>query len=116
MKDDISHEEYRSKLANVADLAVSYINTGNGYFRMRDAFNQLAEQCGANKGINDEATVGRRKLLAQSVCIECISRLSSHSNDRSRRALCYRRGHFPKERTAQMNFSLLRKKYCQLWL
>ena len=45
MKDDISHEEYRSKLANVADLAVSYINTGNGYFRMRDAFNQLAEQC-----------------------------------------------------------------------
>lgn len=35
MKDDISHEEYRSKLANVADLAVSYINTGNGYFRMR---------------------------------------------------------------------------------
>lgn len=51
MKDDISHEEYRSKLANVADLAVSYINTGNGYFRMRDAFNGLAEQCGANKGI-----------------------------------------------------------------
>ena len=50
MKDDISHEEYRSKLANVADLAVSYINTGNGYFRMRDAFNGLAEQCGANKG------------------------------------------------------------------
>lgn len=43
MKDDISHEEYRSKLANVADLAVSYINTGNGYFRMRDAFNGLAE-------------------------------------------------------------------------
>ena len=37
MKDDISHEKYRSKLANVADLAVSYINTGNGYFRMRDA-------------------------------------------------------------------------------
>lgn len=79
MKDNISHEEYRSKLANVADLAVSYINTGNGYFRMRDAFNGLAEQCGANKGINDEATIGRRKLLAQSVCIECISRLSSHS-------------------------------------
>ena len=66
MKDNISHEEYRSKLANVADLAVSYINTGDGYFRMRDAFNGLAEQCGANKGINDEATVGRRKLLAQS--------------------------------------------------
>ena len=87
MKDNISHEEYRSKLANVADLAVSYINTGNGYFRMRDAFNQLAEQCGANKGINDEATVGRRKLLAQSVCIECISRLSSHSNDRLQGAL-----------------------------
>lgn len=82
MKDNISHEEYRSKLANVADLAVSYINTSNGYFRMRDAFNGLAEQCGANKGINDEATIGRRKLLAQSVCIECISRLSSHSNDR----------------------------------
>ena len=49
MKDDISHEEYRSKLANVADIAVSYINTGNGYFRMRDAFNGLAEQCGADR-------------------------------------------------------------------
>ena len=79
---EITHEEYRNKLVNVADFAVNYINTGNGYFRMRDAFNELAEQCGANKGINDEATVGRRKLLAQSVCIECISRLSSHSNDR----------------------------------
>lgn len=117
MKNDISHEEYRSKLANVADLAVSYINTGNGYFRMRDAFNQLAEQCGANKGINDEATIGRRKLLAQSVCIECISRLSNHSNDRLQGELyviC--RGHFPKERTAQMIFSLLRKTVLPLWL
>ena len=82
MKDDISHEEYRSKLSNFADLSLSYINTGNGYSRRRDPFNGLAEQCGANKGINDKATVGRRKLLAQSVCIECISRLSSHSNDR----------------------------------
>ena len=82
MKDDISHEEYRSTLANVADLAVRYINTANGYFRMRDAFNQLAEQRGANKRINDEATLGRSKPLAQSVCIACISRLSSHSNDR----------------------------------
>lgn len=81
-KNDITHEEYRNKLANVADLAVNYINTGNGYFRMSDAFNELAEQCGANKGINDEATIGRRKILAQSVCIECISRLNSHSNDR----------------------------------
>ena len=81
-KDNISHEEYRSKLANVVDLAVNYIHTGNGYFRMRDAFNDLAEQCGANKGINDEATIGRRKILAKSVCVECISRLSSHSNDR----------------------------------
>lgn len=79
---DISHEEYRSKLANVADLAVNYINTGNGYFRMSDAFNILAEQCGANKGINDEATIGRRKILAQSVCVECISRLSGQANDR----------------------------------
>ena len=46
-KNDITHEEYRNKLANVADLAVNYINTGNGYFRMSDAFNELAEQCGA---------------------------------------------------------------------
>ena len=82
MKDDISHEEYRSKLANVADLAMNYINTGNGYFRMSDAFNGLAEQCGANKGINDEATIGRRKILAQSVCFECISRLNRQANDR----------------------------------
>lgn len=79
---EMTNEEYRNKLANVADLSVHYANTGNGYFRMRDAFNDLAEQCGANKGINDEATIGRRKILAQSVCIECISRLSRQANDR----------------------------------
>jgi uncharacterized protein YutD len=50
MKDDISHEEYRSKLANVADLAVSYINTGNGYFRMRDAFNQTCRAMRSQQG------------------------------------------------------------------
>ena len=83
MKDkEITHEEYRSKLANVAELSVHYANTGCGYFRMRDAFNDLAEQCGANKGINDEATIGRRKILAQSVCFECISRLNRQANDR----------------------------------
>ena len=79
---EMTQQEYRRKLAKVADLAVDYVKNDRGYNQMLDAFNELAEQCGANKGINDEATVGRRKLLAQSVCIECISRLNSHSNDR----------------------------------
>ena len=120
MKDDISHEEYRSKLANVADLAVSYINTGNGYFRMRDTFYGLAEQCTrSQQGASMiDSTVGRRKLLAQSVCIECISRLSSHSNDGLQaKALCYRRGHFPKGEDGTDDFLFTREKQpCPLWL
>ena len=63
-----------------------------------------------NKGINDEATVGRRKLLAQSGCIECISRLSSHSNDRLQGSShVIAEDISPRRGRAQMIFSLLEK-------
>jgi hypothetical protein len=78
---EMTQQEYRSKLAKVAELAVDYVKNDRGYNQMRDAFNELAEQCAANKGINEEATIGRRKLLVQSVCIKSLSQLSKESTD-----------------------------------
>ena len=68
--EELTQQQYKDKLAEVATLAVHYVKTDRGYYSMRDAFNQLAEQSGADKGINTEATIGRRKILAQSVCIQ----------------------------------------------
>lgn len=81
MNDEMIHQEYKDKLAQVASLAVSYVKTDQGYYQMRDAFNELCEKSGANKGINHEATIGRRNLLVQSVCIETIPSLSKEAND-----------------------------------
>ena len=78
----MTQQEYRGKLADVAALAVNYAKTGRGYFTMRDAFNDLAERCGANSGINEEATIGRRKILAQSVSAQCITPLTKEANNR----------------------------------
>lgn len=49
---------------------------------MRDAFDDFCERSGANKGINDECTIGRRKLMAQSICIKAISSLDRVAVDR----------------------------------
>lgn len=76
----LTQEQYNSKLSNVADLAVNYAKTGFGLYSMRTAFNELCECSGANKCINHESTIGRRKLLVQSVCIQAISRLSREDN------------------------------------
>ena len=77
---EIPQQEYKDKLAQVASLAVAYVNTDRGYSKMRDAFNELCEKSGANKGINAEASIGRRILLAQRVCIETIPSLSREAN------------------------------------
>ena len=78
--EELTHQQYKDKLAEVATLAVHYVKTDRGYYSMRDAFNDLAESCGANRGINTEATIGRRKILVKSVCIECIPHLSREAN------------------------------------
>ena len=80
MNGEMSQQEYRDKLAQVVSLAVAYAKTDHGYYQMRDAFNELCEKSGANKGINDEATIGRRVLLVQRVCIETIPSLSKEAN------------------------------------
>ena len=80
MNGEMSQQEYRDKLAQVASLAVAYAKTDRCYCQMRDAFNELCEKSGANKGINDEATIGRRVLLVQRVCIETIPSLSKEAN------------------------------------
>ncbi len=79
-KQELTQQEYKDKLANVAALAVHYVKTDRGYYSMRDAFNELAEQSGADNGITTQATIGRRKNLAQSVCIQCIRSLSREAN------------------------------------
>jgi len=81
MNTEMSHQEYKDKLAQVASLAVAYVKTDRGYYQMREAFNELCEKSGANKGINDEATIGRRILMVQTVCIETIPSLSKEAND-----------------------------------
>ena len=81
MNEGMSHLEYRDKLAQVARLAVAYVKTDRGYYQMREAFNELCEKSGANKGINQEATIGRRILMVQTVCIETIPSLSKEAND-----------------------------------
>ena len=80
MNGEMSQQEYRDKLAQVASLAVAYAKTDRGYYQMRDAFNELCEKSGVNKGINEEATIGRRVLLVQRVCIETIPSLSKEAN------------------------------------
>lgn len=78
----LSQEQYNSLQARVTDLGVHYIKTGFGWFTLRKAFDDFCERSGANKGINDECTIGRRKLMAQSICIKAISSLDRVSNDR----------------------------------
>ena len=77
----MSHQEYKDKLAQVASLAVAYVKNDRGYYQMREAFNELCEKSGANKGINHETTIGRRILMVQTVCIETIPSLSKEAND-----------------------------------
>lgn len=84
---EMTQEEYKTMLNKVADLAVNYGKTGNGYFTMSEAFNELAEACAANKGINLESTIDRRKILAQAVCIQCIRPLSRSELNRVDREL-----------------------------
>ena len=49
---------------------------------MKDAFNELCEISHANKGIDQENTIGRRTLLVQSVCIKAIHALTPYQNER----------------------------------
>lgn len=78
----LSQEQYDILQDIVTKLCVHYIKTGFGWFSMRDAFDDFCERSEANKGINYECTVGRRKLIAQSICINAISSLDRAAIDR----------------------------------
>lgn len=80
-RNQMTQEQYRSKIKDVVQKAVRYVQTDNGWYAMRNSFNELAEACGANNAINHEATIGRRKLLVQSICIECITHLTNEANN-----------------------------------
>ena len=75
MNQDFNQQQYNDKLAQVASLAVTYAKDGTGYHSMKDAFNELCEISHANKGIDQENTIGRRTLLVQM----SASRLSMRS-------------------------------------
>ena len=79
---ELTQEQYDSKLKDVAQKAVNYAKSGNGWYSMRNAFDELCEESGANAGLTRDITIGRRKLLAQSVCIQCIRDLSKEAIDR----------------------------------
>ena len=79
---ELTQERYDSKLKDVAQRAVNYAKTGSGWYSMRNAFDELCEESGANAGLTRDITVGRRKLLAQSVCLQCIRDLSKEAVDR----------------------------------
>ena len=72
----MTQDQFNDKVAQVADSAARYIRTGMGQISLANSFNELAESSGANLGINQECTIGRRKLLVSKICIDCISRLS----------------------------------------
>ena len=72
MNQDFNQQQYNDKLAQVASLAITYAKDGTGYHSMKDAFNELCEISHADKGIDQEKTIGRRTLLVQSVCIKAI--------------------------------------------
>lgn len=74
-------EPYRNQLRDCAEKAIHYVKTDNGYYSMRDSFNELCEKVDANKGINHECIIGRRKSIANAVCIQCIRSLSKEAND-----------------------------------
>ena len=80
MNQDFNQQQYNDKLAQVASLAVTYAKDGTGYHSMKDAFNELCEISHANKGIDQENTIGRRTLLVQSVCIKAIHALTPYQN------------------------------------
>ena len=58
MNQDFNQQQYNDKLAQVASLAVTYAKDGTGYHSMKDAFNELCEISHANKGIDQENTIG----------------------------------------------------------
>ena len=87
MNEFTNQQEYNDKEAQVANLAINYAKTGIGYYQMRDAFNELCEKSGANRGIDHDSTIGRRTLLVQSVCIKTIHALPNEAVNRLEREL-----------------------------
>ena len=82
MNQDFNQQQYNDKLAQVASLAVTYGKYCTVYLSMKDYFNELCDISHANKGIDQENTIGRRTLLVQSVCIKAIHALTPYQNER----------------------------------
>ena len=101
MDNEMTQHEYNDKLAHVADLATTYAKNRTGFHQLRDAFNELCERSGANKGINQDSTIGRRTLLVQSVCIKTIPSLTAFENQMLEKELKAVAEDYPDRRTAR---------------
>ena len=66
----------------VVQLGVLWIKTGTQYSELRDSVNKCMEQSHANLGINEECTIGRRKLVSQRIVIRSIRFLNSTQLDK----------------------------------
>lgn len=76
MMADMNQKEEKKGLAE--KLSIHWAKTGLGQFSMRDAVNDYMEAIGANKAMTEESIVGRRKITAISIAINCI-----HAIDRN---------------------------------
>ena len=107
MNQDFNQQQYNDKLAQVASLAVTYAKDGTGYHSMKDAFNELCAISHANKGIDQENTIGRRTLLVQSVCIKAIHALTPYQNERLEQQLQDIASDYPEHRHLHFRRSFL---------
>lgn len=80
---------------------VKWAKTRVGYFPMRNAVNNYMEAIGANcMPMNgEEGILAHRKIAAQGLAIECISKLTSDQLSRVDRELDYIAKDIPRQRT-----------------
>lgn len=82
MNQDFNQQQYNEQTGSGSQPCRYLCQGGTGYHSMKDAFNELCEISHANKGIDQENTIGRRTLLVQSVCIKAIHALTPYQNER----------------------------------
>lgn len=63
-------------------LGVHWMKTGTQYPELRDCVNKCMELSHANSGINEECTIGRRRLVSQRIVIRSIRFLNSSELDK----------------------------------
>ena len=77
-----THEEYKTKLAEVDKLAVAYAKSGIGSYSLRKAFNELCEGSGSNHAVDNDIKsiqLGRR-IMAERVALDTLGLMKTETN------------------------------------